>query len=553
MIICGLKLTHDGAVALIRDQKLITCVENEKVNGNRRFSPISNAHEVESILHRSGLSAECIDLYAIDGWDGIRESTVEFSSGGVPGKLEVAPYLERNRASIMSSSLHGGLLLGARARSYKSFSHVSGHIASAYCTSSFAKARLSALCLVWDGSIWPRLYVVSPERVDYVGSLFPLLGHAFAAAGHHFGPYRSSDRSQWNLDIAGKLMSYISLGKPSDEIISVIENSYRNIICRFSGYVTHATEMMHEPDEMLVYTHRFMEEISLSLEGVTGADVLCSFHVFIERMLIQRVAEILAGSGLPRGLNLCISGGCGLNIKWNSALRRSGLFGDVWVPPFPNDSGSAIGAACCALAEGRGLVPLEWSVFSGPQLGEETPPPEWIRSPCGFEELARVLAQGEPIVFLTGPAELGPRALGARSILAAATSAEMKEKLNNIKNRENFRPIAPICLQDRAEEIFDPGTPDPFMMFDHQTRPHWRDRIPGVVHLDGSARLQTIPRESSHPVARLLVEYERLTGVPLLCNTSANELGRGFFPDVASACRWGRICNVWSDGYIWKA
>lgn len=248
---------------------------------------------------------------------------------------------------------------------------------------------------------------------------------------------------------------------------------------------------------------------------------------------------------------MCIAGGCGLNVKWNSTLRATGLFDAVWVPPFPNDSGSAIGAACCALAAQKGFIALEWSVYSGPALRPSEIPPIWESAPCGMRELATILAGNKSAIFLAGRAELGPRALGGRSILAAATSAGMKDHLNDIKLRERFRPVAPICLEDRAPEIFSPGTPDPYMLFDHQTQPEWRDKIPAVVHLDGSARLQTISRTSQHPMAALLIEYEKLTGIPLLCNTSANYHGSGFFPDVSAACQWGRVENVWSDGRLW--
>ncbi|MGY3146629.1 putative NodU family carbamoyl transferase [Bradyrhizobium sp. USDA 3397] len=89
------------------------------------------------------------------------------------------------------------------------------------------------------------------------------------------------------------------------------------------------------------------------------------------------------------------------------------------------------------------------------------------------------------------------------------------------------------------------------MLFDHQTRAEWRDKVPAVVHLDGTARLQTISRTSQHKVAKLLVEYEKLTGIPLLCNTSANHRGRGFFPNVAAACQWGGVEHVWCDGMLW--
>ncbi|MET3597606.1 carbamoyltransferase [Mesorhizobium shonense] len=105
-------------------------------------------------------------------------------------------------------------------------------------------------------------------------------------------------------------------------------------------------------------------------------------------------------------------------------------------------------------------------------------------------------------------------------------------------------------LEDRAPEIFSPGTPDPYMLFEHQTRAEWRDKVPAVVHLDGFVRLQTISRTSEHKVAELLIEYEKLTGIPLVCNTSANHHGRGSFQGAAAACRWGRIEHIWSDGVL---
>jgi carbamoyltransferase len=167
------------------------------------------------------------------------------------------------------------------------------------------------------------------------------------------------------------------------------------------------------------------------------------------------------------------------------------------------------------------------------------------------EELAGVLDEvGEPVVVLSGRAEAGPRALGHRSIIAPATTPAMRDVLNEVKDRESYRPVAPMCLEERAAEVFSPGVRDPYMLYEHQVRPEWKDRIPAVIHIDGSARLQTVGPD--HPtIHRLLSEYERRTGVPVLCNTSANFSGSGFFPDVASAIRWGRLRHVWSDDILY--
>ncbi|PTB17279.1 nodulation protein NodU [Trinickia symbiotica] len=550
MRICGIKLTHDGAIAVVEEGKLVFCIEQEKRDNNPRYLAIDDLDVIEIILSEHGFRVEDIDQFVIDGWDGEVESQFRILSGSIPVILKGAPYAERQADNLLASYDASGLIVGGRSFPYKSYPHVSGHVASAYCTSPFAQNGQPALCLVWDGGIVPRLYHVQRHGARLVDCLFPVIGHIYAAAGHHFGPYKKANGAGWDLGVAGKLMAYIALGSVYEDIVTVFRGLYHQ---RFAGDTECAhdyRENIHDADLSLAAVRDFFEASALLLGGKPPEDVLASFHVFLERLLIHEMANALQRHSFPGQRNLCIAGGCGLNIKWNSALRASGLFDAIWVPPFPNDSGSAIGAACCALATDEGFVPLDWSLYSGPSMKCDQIPHGWTASPCSVAGLARILANNKPVVFLAGRAELGPRALGGRSILAAATLPEMKNHLNDVKLREHFRPVAPICLEDRAPTIFNPGTPDPYMLFDHQIRAEWREKIPAVMHLDGSARLQTISRNSEHPVAQLLVEYERLTGIPVLCNTSANYHGRGFFPDAASACDWGRVDHVWCDGVL---
>lgn len=551
MRICGIKLTHDGSIALVEDGRLVFCIEHEKRENNRRYSAIENLDTVVLTLAEHGLHPRDIDQFVIDGWDGEIETEFQVLSGSERLTLKGAPYVERPEG-LLSSHEGDGLVLEGESFSYKSYAHVTGHVASAYCTSPFAKAREPAFCLVWDGCIFPRLYYVEPGGGRFLECLFPMIGHAYAVAGHHFGPYRQPNRTNWDLGVAGKLMAYIGLGAPDEDVVTVFREVYEKRFAADTEPARRYRANINNAEASLAATHEFFEESALRLDAKRPEDVLASFHIFLERVLVREMGlALLRHSSFPGPRNLCIAGGCGLNIKWNSALRATGLFDAVWVPPFPNDSGSAIGAACSAMVADKGFVPLEWSVYSGPGLAGGDAPAGWDASPCSISELAALLASDKPVVFLNGRAELGPRALGGRSIVAAATSPKMKDYLNDIKFREQFRPVAPICLEDRAPDIFDPGSPDPYMLFDHQTRPEWRERIPAVVHLDGSARLQTIGRTSQHKVAELLIEYEKLTGIPLLCNTSANHHGRGFFPDVGAACKWGRIEHIWCDGLLW--
>ncbi|CCM80387.1 MULTISPECIES: nodulation protein NodU [Rhizobium] len=552
MRICGIKLTHDGSIALLEDRRLIFSVEQEKRENNPRYQNIDNLDTVIDILADHGLKTDDIDQFVIDGWDGEAESHFNVSSGQAPLVLRGGPYVERRPDGVLDPVEGTGLVIGGKSFPYRSFSHVTGHIASAYCTSPFAAAAEPSYCLIWDGCIFPRLYHVDRGGARFLQSLFPIIGQAYAAAGHYFGPYKRSSQLTWDLGLAGKLMAFIALGSAHEDIISIFQELHEQHFLSGTSTDDYCGFGTGDAETSLASIHKFFDASVARLAGKPAEDVLASFHSFLERLLVREMGAAMLRHPYPGPQNLCIAGGCGLNIKWNSALRNTGLFAQVFVPPFPNDSGSAIGAACSAMAASDGFVSIDWSVYSGPVLRDADVPPGWKAAPCSLADLAALLAKNEPVVFLTGHAELGPRALGGRSIIASPTSPVMKDLLNDIKLREHFRPVAPICLEDRAPEIFNPGTPDPYMLFDHQTRANWRREIPAVVHLDGSARLQTMSRNSTHPIAQLLVEYESLTGIPLLCNTSANHHGRGFFPDVRSACDWGKVANVWSAGTLFS-
>ena len=392
----------------------------------------------------------------------------------------------------------------------------------AYCTSPFAAAGAPSFVLIWDGGMFPHLYYVTSQQrdIENLGPLFMLIGNAYTIFAQHFGPYKVKGYfAMDNLSVAGKVMAYIAKGKNQPWLHPIFDEIWRNKFDKPMGFAnTLAVEFKKR----------------VAGKNVADEDILCSFHHFLEDVLVDRLRKKL--SRFPgRAPNLCFAGGCALNIKWNSALRESGLFEGVYVPPFPNDSGSALGQACAKQFHDNGTMSIEWSVYSGPMLNASDPGDDWQRAPCTPGELAALLHEtGEPVVFLNGRAELGPRALGNRSILAPATDPRMKQRLNEMKKREDYRPIAPICIEEDAPRVFDPGVPDPFMLFDHDVRDEWLDRIPAVVHLDGSARLQTISRADNAVVYGVLAAYRDLSGIPLLCNTSANENGRGFFPDVAS-------------------
>ncbi|PLW72563.1 carbamoyltransferase, partial [Streptomyces sp. DJ] len=151
------------------------------------------------------------------------------------------------------------------------------------------------------------------------------------------------------------------------------------------------------------------------------------------------------------------------------------------------------------------------------------------------ETVAEALARDEIVAWFQGRAEYGPRALGHRSLLAHPGHSGNLERLNDVKGREQFRPVAPMVLAERAAEVFDGPLPSPYMLFVHDVAPQWRDRIPAVVNVDGTARIQTVDPAAEPLVARMLGRFERLTGLPVVVNTSLNTAGRPMVDDPRDA------------------
>lgn len=547
MRICGIKASHDGGVAVIEDGRLVFSYEIEKVDNGERYSSLGDMERVTEILAAEGLSPADIDQFVVDGWytkDADGQPAVAVNSGGLPVRLPTAPYVEGpGEGGPLERRTFSGHGLGA----YAGYTHVANHLMGTYCSSPFAARGEDAFVLVWDGLVTPRLYRVqaATREVTFVESLLPVFGNSFAAFCSRFEPYLldtsdvTSDRYiRAHLSVAGKAMAYAAKGRVETGAFAVFDSltaEFRDLPVEKVGML--GDKVAANRDELL--------------PGLSNADLIATYQAYIGHHLLDRLTRAVRDRFPDGPHNLALGGGCALNIKWNSAIRATGVFQEVFVPPFPNDAGAAIGTAACEMYR-RGGTALEWDVHSGPRITTGTLPDGWRAEPCDEQRLAALLhTEGEPVVVLSGRAELGPRALGNRSILAPATDVRTKDRLNDIKNRASYRPVAPICLEDRAPEVFDPGTPDPYMLFEHRMRPGWAERVPAVVHLDGTARLQTVSPAQDTGAARILAAYAKISGVPVLCNTSANLEGRGFFPDVASAARWGRTRYIWSEGTLY--
>lgn len=275
-----------------------------------------------------------------------------------------------------------------------------------------------------------------------------------------------------------------------------------------------------QPDEPITETHA---NIVAGLQHVT-------------EMIILHLAEDLAQT--TECNNLCMAGGVALNCQANTRLATTGLFENIFIPPHCNDAGTSIGAALYLSSQtGHARTNLDKPFI-----------PYWRTEPSEEEVLlalqgtpfvhqkmddinqtaAKLLADGEIIAYYQGASEIGPRALGNRSILASPMNFMIKERLNfHFKQREFFRPLAPVVLREHIDEYFEMPinfTPSLYyMLFVLKVKPDKQDLVPGITHIDGTARLQVVDKQINPRLYNLMQHYYHLTGIPILLNTSFNK------------------------------
>ena len=267
-----------------------------------------------------------------------------------------------------------------------------------------------------------------------------------------------------------------------------------------------------------------------------------------EEVLLERARWLRETTGAK---NLVLAGGVALNCVANGRIVREAGFDNVWIQPAAGDNGISIGCAFYGhlavqkkprtFVMKRATLGVEYSDDAVRRVGNP-----WLVTRKTFNgsgesicrEAAKLLAEGHVFGWFQGRSEFGPRALGNRSILGDPRRAEMKDILNKrVKFRQAFRPFAPIVTYERAKDIFVGEDESPFMLRAKQVRPEWKDKIPAVVHVDGTARVQTVRRDHNERMYDLLVEFEKLTGVPVLVNTSFNIKGEPIVETPQDAMR----------------
>jgi carbamoyltransferase len=396
--------------------------------------------------------------------------------------------------------------------------HHVAHAASAYLAVPWSECAV----LVADGRGERSSYLAGHVRegrlkVLATQQLPHSLGLLYEELTMHLGFLRSSDEY--------KVMGLAAYGKPRflDEMRRAVtvndDGGFRVQPIDFSRFAPRRAD-----DDEFVGAH---------------ADLAASVQTRLEEVLLELARWLHAQTGAKY---LAMAGGVALNCVANARIAREGPYDEVWVQPAAGDAGTSFGAALFAAIKGGDRVyPMTTAA-----LGREWSDQEIARrldiAHVRYERpddiataVAEILAADGVVGWFQGRSEFGPRALGHRSLLANPRYPENLERLNNIKGREQFRPLAPMVLEDRAAEIFDGQLPSPYMLFTHRVRPEWHDAIAAAVHVDGTARVQTVSEHDEPLVARMLREFDRLTGTPVAINTSFNTAGRPMVDDPRDA------------------
>ncbi|RXZ37102.1 carbamoyltransferase [Oxalobacteraceae bacterium CAVE-383] len=390
--------------------------------------------------------------------------------------------------------------------------HHLAHEASAFLAAPFAECavltidgrgeRATTSYGVFRGGQYRRL-----KQIDYPQSL----GLLYEEITEHLGFLRSSDEY--------KVMALASYGKPA----------FLPRLRELVKYEGEGAYSVAKADWRDAFGPRRQRGARLEQQHM---DIAHSLQAVLEETVLQMAGWLHGETGMA---DLAMAGGVGLNCVMNARLRDRGPFERVWVQPAAGDSGTSLGAALWVDLQQRADRSRRWQmddVFLGPayddeaierQLRESRLP--YRRVPDIAQATAELLAQNKVVGWFQGRMEFGPRSLGARSILASPIDPEMQGHLNQIKDREDFRPVAPVVLEEQAAEWFVDGDVSPFMLFVYDVRPDKAERIPAVRHVDGTARVQTINRAQHPAYYDLLQAFAARTGVPVLINTSFNTRG----------------------------
>jgi len=565
---------HDSAAALICDGKIVAAAQEERFSRKKHDSAFPRK-AIQFCLAHQGISLEKVDCVVFYDkpllkFERLLETYLSFSPFGFRSFLAAMPIwlkeklylkvvLRKELASLLGNSKNDlPRLLFTE--------HHKSHAASAFFPSPFKRAAV--ICMDGVGewattSIWlgDENTLTSQWQIDFPHSL----GLLYSAFTYYTGFKVNSGEY--------KLMGLAPYGEPKyrqlilDKLLDIKADGSFRMNMDYFNYAAGLTMTNQNFDDLLGGPPREQESPITQRE----MDIAASIQSVTEDIVIRIAKSVRRETGSE---NLCMAGGVALNCVANGKLVQEGIFDDIWIQPAAGDAGGAIG---CALAiwheyyEKERQLEISDSMFGsylGPKFSNEQIAIyldsvhaiyEEISDESLFSDVAQLLANEKVVGWFQGRMEFGPRALGARSILADARSKNMQSVLNlKIKHRESFRPFAPSIIEERLEDFFELSNSSPYMLIVANVKEQIRlpmsseqnalfgldklklarSEIPAVTHVDYSARVQTVHKESNPRYYSLLKHFEDLTNCPVLVNTSFNVRGEPLVctPEDAYRC-----------------
>ncbi len=515
--------SHDTSACLLIDGQVVAYVEQERFDRLVHTKAFPD-NAIEFCLKTAGLDIGQVDLICFS-----HDPKIDFLRGskdailrGSPKRLLAQSVIDYNLAakekSFRSRWNYKGKILNV--------GHHEAHAASAFFASNFESAAvltldrggdfLSSTLGMGQGN---RLNIFSHVKNPHS------LGEIYSAITWFLGFHPNSDE--------GKVMGLSSYGHRSSStdlsrLIKLLSDGLFEVDLSWFRYQRQGRRPV---------SNKFLKKYGPPRKSSDDIAIYHQNMAFAVQELTERAGIHIARSLQQKtgSKRLCLSGGVALNSVMNAKILSETKFEEIFIQPAASDAGNALGAALWAWHEHLGNE-RSWNMqhaFFGPQYGEKEAANAFSKSGIKFQKLndaptcaAQLLSEGNVVGWFNGRAEMGPRALGNRSILADPRRAEMKDIVNQrIKHREGFRPFAPSVLDEKGHQYFENYSTNPFMLLVLPVLEEKRSIIPAVTHVDGTGRLQSVTKAFNSNFYRLIQQFEAITGVPVVLNTSFNLAG----------------------------
>lgn len=544
-------LNHDPSIAILSGPRIRCAIESEKVTRHKHEINVFPEEAIRFALGVAGLSLEEIDLIALN-----------YDANPWSNRFYLPHLLNFIRTGNFDLDIISNLVVLAGSHNPRVFRrlkeyrlprmapvpHHLAHLGSAYPFSPFEDAAVAIIDASGELAC-TSLYHCTGRRYRKLYSMdLPndSLGTVYMLATVHLGYRMIGDEY--------KVMGLAPYGGPNEK--------FRRFFTDLIQFQDEGRYRVNGSITGKVFTNgwKFPEAVARAIGArrLPGEDFTQEHKDFafeLQRRTEEAILHVVRHvRKLTGSKHLCMAGGVALNSVANGKILEHAGFDDLFIQPAANDAGTSLGAAAfCHFfrSQGERPAPLEHANL-GPRYTDEEIAHELDRCKQTYQRVefpsriaAQLLARGRILGWFQGATEFGPRALGCRSILADPRLPEMKDRVNRlIKEREGYRPFAPSILLEAAPEYFERIRYSPFMLLVGKVREEVRGRIPAVVHVDGTARPQTVDRHTNPLYYQLIDEFRRLTGVPVVLNTSFNVANEPIVNSPADALRCFHACGL---------